>query len=131
MDKIKENIRIRKKLQNFFLLIGAFLLLVVSFFSLQEEDNLHLGKAIIPDTLESGWEEEHTLYLPGTLGRINVNMADQETLEALPGVGEKLAKRIIEYREEKGSFQKIEDIVNVSGIGLKKLEQMKEYIIAE
>jgi len=60
-----------------------------------------------------------------------VNTADQETLESLPGVGEKLAKRIIEYREEKDAFHKIEDIVNVSGIGLKKLEQMKEYIATE
>ena len=49
----------------------------------------------------------------------------------LPGVGEKTAKKIIEYRTENNGFTTVEDIMNVSGIGEKKFEQMKPYIKVE
>ena len=48
---------------------------------------------------------------------VNINTADKETLMTLNGVGEKLAERIIQYREENGPFGRIEDITKVSGIG--------------
>ena len=50
-------------------------------------------------------------------GRININTADEKELDSLPGVGPSTAKRIIEYRETEGSFQKPEDIKKVKGIG--------------
>lgn len=62
---------------------------------------------------------------------ININKALTGDLLMLPGVGEVTAERIIEYRELKGSFRKIEDIKNVKGIGDKKFEQMKEFIVVE
>ena len=49
--------------------------------------------------------------------RININTCTKEALETLPGIGPVLAERIIEYREENGSFKTIEDITKVSGIG--------------
>lgn len=61
-------------------------------------------------------------------GKININKGSLEELETLPGVGEALGKRIITYREEKGKFETIEDLKNVSGIGEKKFESLKEYI---
>ena len=59
---------------------------------------------------------------------MNINLADQETLESLPGIGPSLAQRIIEYRENNGKFQKIEDIQNVKGIGDSKYSNIKEKI---
>ncbi len=50
-------------------------------------------------------------------GLVNINTATQEELEALPGIGETLALRIIEYREQVSEFYSIEEITNVSGIG--------------
>jgi competence protein ComEA len=50
-------------------------------------------------------------------GLVNINRATQEELEALPGIGETLALRIIEYREQVSEFYSIEEITNVSGIG--------------
>ena len=46
----------------------------------------------------------------------------------LPGIGEEKAKTIIAYRNEHGPFEKIEDIMNVSGIGEKLFEKIKDYI---
>ena len=60
--------------------------------------------------------------------KVNINKGTLEELESLPGVGEALGKRIIAYREENGKFDTIEELKNVSGIGDKKFESLKEYI---
>lgn len=64
----------------------------------------------------------------GEKAKVNINSANQTELETLPGVGEALAQRIIEYRESNGKFQKIEDIQNVKGIGNSKYSNIKEKI---
>lgn len=56
-----------------------------------------------------------------TAGKININTATWEELTELDGIGEVLAKRIIAYREENGIFTKPEQLINVTGIGEKKL----------
>ena len=60
-------------------------------------------------------------------GKVNINTASKETLESLPGVGEVLGDRIIEYRKN-SKFTSIEDIMKVSGIGSKKYEDIKDLI---
>lgn len=61
-------------------------------------------------------------------GLININRATEDELDEIPGVGPSTAKAIIAYREENGSFRKKEDIKNVSGIGDKTFEKMKDNI---
>ena len=61
--------------------------------------------------------------------KININKANSEELQKINGVGPSLAEKIITYREEKGKFRSIEDLKNVSGIGEKKYEAIKEYIM--
>ena len=63
--------------------------------------------------------------------QININTAPKEELVQLPGVGEKTAIKIIDYREKNDGFKKIEDIMNVKGIGQKKFEKMKIYLKVE
>ena len=64
-------------------------------------------------------------------GKININTASKELLMEINGIGESLATRIIEYRTQNGPFESIEEIVNVSGIGQKKLENMRDMICVE
>lgn len=59
---------------------------------------------------------------------ININNANKDDLDRIPGVGPSTAEKIIEYRQTKGTFKKIQDIKNVSGIGDKKFENIKAYI---
>lgn len=64
-------------------------------------------------------------------GKININTATEQELSAgLPGVGDVMAKRIVEYRQKNGSFKTIEDIKKVSGIGEKTFEKLRGYITA-
>ncbi len=61
-------------------------------------------------------------------GKININTATAEDLTLLPGIGETLAKRIIEYRTQIGHFAQLEDLMNVSGIGKTRFQQICDYI---
>ena len=61
-------------------------------------------------------------------GRININTADSELLQEIPGVGPVTAEKIIQYREENGRFAAPEEIKNVSGIGEKTYEKLANFI---
>jgi competence protein ComEA len=54
---------------------------------------------------------------PGSEAKVNINTATLDQLIALPGIGEVLGQRVIDYREQHGPFRSIEDLQNVSGIG--------------
>ncbi|AHF98262.1 MAG: ComEA family DNA-binding protein [Desulfurella sp.] len=60
--------------------------------------------------------------------KLNINIASQQALTKLPGIGPKTAKKIVDYRNTHGFFNNIEEIKNVSGIGEKKFEKLKDYI---
>ena len=59
---------------------------------------------------------------------LDINPADSEALQALPGIGEVLAGRIIAYRDENGPFSSPDQLMNVEGIGEKRLEAILDYI---
>lgn len=59
---------------------------------------------------------------------VNINTAPAEQLERLPGVGPTTAARIIEYRQKNGGFKKIEELMNVRGIGEKAFLKMKNQL---
>lgn len=64
-------------------------------------------------------------------GKININTADIDLLQTINGVGESLASKIIDYRKQNGKFKSVEDLKNVSGIGDKKFEDIKDKVIVK
>ena len=76
--------------------------------------------------------EESTVLLAGSGvspgGRININTATRDQLESLPGIGAVKAQNIINYRQQNGPFRNIEDLLEVSGIGAKTLEGIRDLI---
>lgn len=59
---------------------------------------------------------------------ISINNADIDSLVTLPGIGNSIASRIIEYREKYGNFVNLDELKNVKGIGEKKFNKIKPYI---
>ncbi|ABY45339.1 MULTISPECIES: helix-hairpin-helix domain-containing protein [Bacillus cereus group] len=62
-------------------------------------------------------------------GKVQINTASKEQLEKITGIGSRKAESILKYREERGPFQKIEDLLEIDGIGAKSLEKIKDQII--
>ena len=73
--------------------------------------------------------EQVRIYKRGEVPqKININTADPWLLQSLSGIGPALSQRIVEYREEKGPFQKTEDLRKVNGIGSKVYEKIEDKI---
>jgi competence protein ComEA len=65
---------------------------------------------------------------PAVTGTININTASATELQRLPGIGAKTAGRVIEYRQKNGPFKKVEELMNVQGIGEKNFLKLKNQI---
>lgn len=88
--------------------------------------SLDMGKPVPVE--EIGIVAGEIIPVEAVLGKININIASAEELTLLPGIGEGRAADIIKYREENGNFSRIEDMMQVSGIGEKTFEEIKERI---
>lgn len=64
---------------------------------------------------------------PGAV-RIDINSADEQALQRVPGIGEALAKRIVDFRKQHGPFERVEDLMKVRGIGERSFEKMRPFI---
>lgn len=64
----------------------------------------------------------------GESDKINLNTATSQELQTIPGIGEKRAQDIIDYREEKGGFTSVDELKNISGIGDKTYEKLKDEV---
>ena len=63
--------------------------------------------------------------------KVNINTADVEELTTLPGIGPAKAEAIVQYRNDKGQFKKIEDLTGVKGIGDKIVDKIKPEVTIE
>ncbi|KXZ40116.1 competence protein ComEA [Alkalithermobacter thermoalcaliphilus JW-YL-7 = DSM 7308] len=88
------------------------------------DDGMHI---IIPKIGEEVSVQTNN-FTNNNSNKININTASEAQLKTLPGVGDSIAKKIVSYREENSGFKSIEEIKNVSGIGDKKFEEIKELI---
>lgn len=65
---------------------------------------------------------------PAPTGKVNINTASVDQLTTLPGVGPKLAARIVEYRQKSGAFKSAQELMNVQGIGEKNFQSLQSYL---
>ncbi|MDE5977265.1 MAG: helix-hairpin-helix domain-containing protein [Turicibacter sp.] len=75
--------------------------------------------------------EEQLIEMPSQVSdseKVSLNQATMSELETLPGIGPSKATAIIQYREEFGKFKSLEELTNVSGIGEKTLEKLRDYL---
>jgi comEA protein len=86
---------------------------------LREEGNTNRSRGDAPAVEQT---ETRSFFI------VPLNTATQNDLERIPGIGPVMAKRILSYRVAKGRFEKIEELLNVKGIGTKKLIKIRPYI---
>jgi len=86
-----------------------------------EASNLFTGKKSKANAINQG--ESRTKYL-----RVDINSATVEQLVQIPNIGPVIANRIVEYRTANGKFNLTEELINIKGIGEKKLNLIKQYI---
>jgi competence protein ComEA len=89
-----------------------------------------VGLTGVPHTTHAAQSSSATRQAakPTAVGPVNINAASAAELEGLPGIGAKTAGRIIEYRQKNGPFKKIEELMNVRGVGEKNFLKLKDQI---
>ena len=83
----------------------------------------HVGEEDLPVRLPTAQ--------PLSADKVNINTADLAALESLPGIGPVLAQQILDYRQAHGSFAKIEDLLEVTGVGPATLDKIREKITTD
>lgn len=80
---------------------------------------------------DNSYKNIDSIYTSSHSDKININTANTNLLQSLPGIGPVLSERIVEYRNQNGFFSSIDDIKDVSGIGEKKFEGIKDLICVQ
>ena len=102
-------------------------------YAVKNEDTINSLLQVAGELTSNADIERLTLYIPNkgeneSCQKVNINRAECWLLEALPGIGETLAERIIEYRGQNGLFRNINELIMVPGITLSTYEKIKDYI---
>ena len=79
-------------------------------------------------TLAASAQEAGKTPAPSGAQMVNLNSATVPQLETLPGIGRSTAEKIVEYRQKSGGFKKVEDLMNVQGIGEKSFLKIKPLV---
>ena len=118
-----------KTLIKILIVMTIFFSVFIVTYQLYERTHLKVPEMLVAvDGSEMSIPESFKTKIETGVLKIDINNAVQEELEQIPHIGEVIAARIIEYREKNGNFEKIEDIINVKGIGKKTFYKIKEFI---
>ena len=89
-----------------------------------------VGLAAVPHGLRASQSKgpASSAAKPAVAGTVNINTASAAELVTLPGIGAKTAGRILEYRQKNGPFKKVEELMNVRGVGEKSFLKLRNQI---
>lgn len=85
------------------------------------------AKTVVASVMEDV-AEEVTSDMEEASGRLDLNSASAMELQTIPGIGEVLSQRIIEYRDANGDFHTVQELMNIKGIGEKTFAKIKDYV---
>jgi len=120
------------KLEGIILVLGAVFLAFLAGWALRGTTAARPVQVETERVLAASRHEPLSLNAPSESGgKVNINTADAEELQTLPGIGEKRAEDIVAYREANGPFRIVEELTNVKGIGESVLEGLIDYVSVE
>jgi len=90
-------------------------------------DNIQEVQEVQEETLNKNTHEEYIVN--NNNNKININQSSIQELTKIPGIGPVTAQKIIDYRVKNGLFKEISEIKNIKGIGEKKFERIKDYLV--
>lgn len=109
-------------------LAALFLLICALSLLIPDKPGIKAQNKVSEEEMSQGFGEAYDAESIEAGEILNINTADAKQLQRLPGIGEKTAQNIIDYRAAHGDFERIDDIKNVDGIGDGKFENMKEFL---
>lgn len=90
-------------------------------------ETVSVGREVSNVPVSQGYSA-HVVYTGSQKTTVDLNDADIGTLQNLPGIGPKTAQAIVDYREAKGGFRSVEELLDVKGIGPKKMEKIRPFV---
>ncbi len=87
-----------------------------------------IGEEVLDSEIEAEGQQEKGTGAIDSKGKININKATVEELMTIPGIGQVKAQSIVDYRNENGKFNSIDELTNITGIGVKTLEKLRDKV---
>ncbi|MEW8993523.1 helix-hairpin-helix domain-containing protein [Clostridium sp.] len=87
-----------------------------------------IGEEVLDSEIEAQGQQEKGTGTVDSKGMININKATVEELMTIPGIGQTKAQSIVDYRNENGKFKSVDELTNITGIGAKTLEKLRDKV---
>ncbi|HAR84834.1 MAG TPA: competence protein [Clostridium sp.] len=87
-----------------------------------------IGEEVLDSEIEVEEQQEKGTGAVDSKGKININKATVDELMTIPGIGQVKAQSIVDYRNENGKFNSVDELTNITGIGVKTLEKLRDKV---
>jgi len=87
-----------------------------------------IGEEVLDSEIEVEGQQEKSTEAVDSKGKININKATVDELMTIPGIGQVKAQSIVDYRNKNGKFNSVDELTNITGIGVKTLEKLRDKV---